>query len=307
MKPRSPRSLSSAAVALALAAALVGCGDDAEPADGTASDSAGDPSSSAPSSEPPASEPAPTDSDTDSGEPGTVAVPVYLVGDTPQGPALYREFVRVGDGDPLLEAATVLTGGDVMDPDYRTLLGNLGIESVTEGDLIDVALTADTTTNDKSVSPELGRLAVQSLVYTLQGTAQSRARVVVTQGGVPVTLYGVDTAGGVRAAPELDVLAHVNLTTPEEGATVSGSFTAEGRASSFEATVPWEIRDGAGNVVQEGSTMAEGWTDRLWPFTAEIDVSDLSPGTYTFAALTDDPSGGEGGGPHEDTRTIVVE
>ncbi len=112
----------------------------------------------------------------------------------------------------------------------------------------------------------------------------------------------------MRAAPELDVLAHVNLTTPEDGATVSGSFTAEGRASSFEATVPWEIRDSGGRVVQRGFTTAEGWIDKLYPFTAEVDVSGLAPGTYVFAALTDDPSGGaEGNGPTEDTKTIVVE
>ena len=39
-----------------------------------------------------------------------------------------------------------------------------------------------------------------------------------------------------------------------------------------------------------------------------IDVSDLAPGTYTFVAMTDDPSGGaEGFGPITDTRTIIVE
>ncbi len=301
--------LRSTAAVLALSAALVGCGDDAEPADGTASDPADGPSSSTTS--PPASEPAepaePTESEP--AEPGTVAVPVYLVGDTPQGQALFREFHEVGDGDPLYEAATLLTGGASLDPDYRTLLGNLGIESVkADGDTIEVAVTPDTVTNDKAVSPAQGRLAVQSLVYTLQGVAQARTPVVVTQGGVPVTLYGVDTSGGVKAAPELDVLALVNITTPAEGDTVSGSFTAEGRASSFEATVPWQIRDGGGKVVQEGFTTAEGWIDKLYPWTAEVDVSDLAPGTYTFVAMTDDPSGGaEGAGPTEDTKTIVVE
>jgi hypothetical protein len=48
--------------------------------------------------------------------------------------------------------------------------------------------------------------------------------------------------------------------------------------------------------------------DRLYPWETEIDVSDLEPGTYTFAAMTDDPSGGaEGPGATTDTRTIVVE
>ena len=47
--------------------------------------------------------------------------------------------------------------------------------------------------------------------------------------------------------------------------------------------------------------------DKLYPWETEVDVSDLEPGTYTFVALTDDPSGGaEGGGPTEDSKTIVV-
>ena len=46
--------------------------------------------------------------------------------------------------------------------------------------------------------------------------------------------------------------------------------------------------------------------DKLYPWETEVDVSDLAPGTYTFVAMTDDPSGGEGGGPTEDTKTIIV-
>ena len=48
--------------------------------------------------------------------------------------------------------------------------------------------------------------------------------------------------------------------------------------------------------------------DKLYPWETAVDVSGLAPGTYTFVALTDDPSGGaEGAGPTYDTRTIVVE
>ena len=86
---------------------------------------------------------------------------------------------------------------------------------------------------------------------------------------------------------------------------MSGSFTADGVASSFEATVPWEIRQGD-EVVKKGFTTAEGWMDKLYPWEAEVDVSGLAPGEYTFVALTDDPSGGEGFGPSEDSKTITV-
>ncbi len=58
----------------------------------------------------------------------------------------------------------------------------------------------------------------------------------------------------------------------------------------------------------QNSAQAEGWEGQPVPWEAEIDVSSLEPGTYTFVALTDDPTGGtEGPGPTYDTRTIVVE
>lgn len=71
------------------------------------------------------------------------------------------------------------------------------------------------------------------------------------------------------------MLALVSVTAPGEGQEVHGSFGADGVASSFEGTEP-------------------------------IDVADLAPGRYTFEASTDDPSGGEVGGPTTDTRTVVV-
>ncbi len=129
----------------------------------------------------------------------------------------------------------------------------------------------------------------------------------IKRGGTDFRLLGLSTELEFRQAPPLDVLALVSVTSPEEGATVSGSFTASGVANSFESNVPWEIREGD-TVVAQGFATADGWMDRLYPWTTEVDVSDLAPGTYTFAAMTDDPSGGaEGAGPTEDTKTIVVE
>ncbi|NHA01969.1 hypothetical protein G5V59_26460 [Nocardioides sp. W3-2-3] len=76
---------------------------------------------------------------------------------------------------------------------------------------------------------------------------------------------------------------------------------------SAEATVPWTITDSTGKVVRKGFATAEGWVDRLYPFTTKIDLGDLAPGRYTFTAATDDPSDGEGDGPTEDTKRITVE
>lgn len=291
-----------ATTALVLAAALSACGDEGpaaqDPGDGETSSAAGDPAD-------------PSTESTGGGETdapaGTVTVPVYFVGDTPGGPALYREFRKVEADNPMEEALALMTAGDALDPDYRTLYPGGTFDSVSvEGGLIVVTVPDDGWTTPVDQSKKEAGLAVQQLVYTLQGIQQERLPVEVRLGDSATSLFGVDTAGGVEAAEPLDVLAFMNVTTPEEGASVSGTFTAEGVGSSFEATILWEVRDGSGTAVLDGFTTAEGWMDKLYPWTAEVDVSALAPGTYTFAAITDDPSGGEGGGPTEDTKTITV-
>ncbi|QYJ04654.1 Gmad2 immunoglobulin-like domain-containing protein [Nocardioides panacisoli] len=101
---------------------------------------------------------------------------------------------------------------------------------------------------------------------------------------------------------------NITLDKPAEGATVSGRFTASGTANSPEANVPWQVLDADGATVLEGFATAEGWMDRLYPWRTKVDVSSLDAGTYTFVAMTSDPSGGaEGNGAEEVRATIVVE
>ncbi len=294
-------------------ALLAGCGDDPEPV------SAEDPGSAA-SSEPSADATGKggrrgdgsgdvTASATPSEEPtSTTTVPVYVVGDTPQGQRLFREFRAVEADEPLVAAAGLLTGGSTLDPDYDSLLPTGSFADVREGgDGFEVVLEDPSWSEQPSgLSAAQARLAVQQLVHTLQGAAQARepVRVYAEEGGDPVPLLGVSTRRGVDAAPPLRTLALVNVTMPEEATAVSGTLTATGVASSFEGTVPWEVRRG-GQVVLDGFATAEGYLDRLYPWTAEVDLSRLDPGTYTFAALTADA--GEGPGPTEDTKTIRVE
>jgi hypothetical protein len=254
-------------------------------------------------------DPSPSDSGTDEPSGETSTVPVYFVGETPQGPRLYREFQRV-QGDPMTAAAELLTSGDTLDPDYRSLFPGGAFESVSYDEAAGVIVAAvpddGWTTPADGMSSADAKLAVQQLVYTLQGVAQTRAPLVVTLGGERVPLFGVETADGVRNADPIRTLALVNVTTPGEGETVSGTFTATGVASSFEANVPWEVRQD-GEVVMDGFATAEGWMDKLYPWQVDVDVSMLEPGTYEFVARTDDPSDGEGFGPSEDTKTFFVE
>lgn len=302
--PASPRrTLAALAGAVLSLGLLVGCGDDA-PADvddANATTSPGAPTSDATASDP-----------TTGGSSGTAepkVIPVYYVGDTPQGDRLYREFTQSSGVAPLVAAGAAVTEGDPVDPDYRTPWPSGRFASITQtSTAIVVEVAEESWLEAGSLDTALAELAVQQLVYTLQGTIGKRLPVTVEYDGRPAdTLLGVSTAGGLKAAPQLDVLAFMNVTEPAEGTTVPDSFTANGRASSFEATVGWTIEDSTGTVVLEGFTTADGWIDKLYPWTTKIDVSSLDAGSYTFIARTDDPSGGEGGGPTEDTKRIIVE
>ena len=190
-------------------------------------------------------------------------MPVYFVGDTPQGQRLFREFRKVEARQPADEALALMTAGDALDPDYGTLYPGGSFASVEIGaDTITVGLP------DESLDrrPRTGcpsdeaQLAAQQLVYTLQGIAQERlpGRRSRSTASRPTSSA---SHGEVSATPSVDVRALVNVTTPEEGATVSGTFTASGVSSSFEATTPWEIRKGGadGEVVKDGFATAEGW------------------------------------------------
>jgi Immunoglobulin-like domain of bacterial spore germination/Sporulation and spore germination len=301
-----------AALTVGLASGLSACSEDEPPTDDPAP--AGATATETPTDEP-TQEPgeegseSPAEGDGDgSGEAGGGAVPVYYVSDTPQGPRLFREFQQVS-GDPLLEAAGLVDGGTPLDPDYRTEWPGVGIESVqaTDGVLL-VTIPGDGFTDrPDGMSRRSARLAVQQLVYTLQGVQQERVPVQVQRTGSDPVLFGISTEAPFTAADPITVSGLVNVTTPEQGATVEGdTLEASGVASSFEATVPWEILRGD-EVVLDGFATASGWMGKLYPWQASIDVSTLEPGDYTFVARTDDPSGGsEGAGPHEDTKDFTL-
>ena len=286
---------------------LVGCGDDDEPEANDPNDTPSQ-SSTPTGEESPTAEP--TQSASGSGSPGTVAVPIYFVGDTPQGPRLFREFRQVEADNPLAEAVALMTAGDAADPDYGTLYpdGSFASVSFSEGAGAIVVQVKDDAWDSPAdgMSKQEAKLAVQQLVYTVQGVQGDRLPVLVQKDSDPVPLFGVSTDGGLKAAAQNNVLAFVNVTQPEQDSQPGATFFASGVANSFEATVPWEVRDESGAKVLEGFATAEGWGDHLYPWESEVDASGLPPGTYTFVAMTDDPSGGEGGGPTEDTKTFTL-
>jgi len=242
--------------------------------------------------------PEPTTGLTDST--GLTPVPVYFVGDTPMGPRLYREFQPKRESG--VEVAAQAMTRSPYDPDYRTFWPEDAFASVeVRNDVIDVTL-AYSWLHDRpnGMTEEQAELAVQQLVYTVQGAQGARLPVQLRFGDNPIdTVYGVPTSEPITNAPQLDVLSLVSISDPVEGLQVRDSFIAHGAASSFEGNVPWELRAGDGTVVRSGQTTAGMDTHLIAWETEPIDVSDLDPGRYTFVATTDD-------GKFTDTRTVVV-
>jgi hypothetical protein len=309
-------AVSTAAVIGAIAFAS-GVGDSPEEP-GPASPSS--PSSSAAEPEPDEAEDTATESpgETQSPSPSETSSPgapetalgIYYVGDTERaGPRLYREFRR-GPGSP--DGALDLLQAAPSDPDYRTLWPEGSLESATtEGDTVVVSL-GDASLRDRpdGMSEAEADAAVEQVIWTMQAAVQDRAPVQFRLDGNPIDqVYGVPTAEPLAEGPVLEVLSHLNITTPEQGATIGGdTIRLEGRGNSFEANVGWELRRGD-EVVKQGFATMDGWMEeKLFPFSTTIEVGDLPPGDYTVFATTDDPTGGtEGIGAMTDTKDVTIQ
>lgn len=328
---RKPWLTVALGAAAAVAAVVVGVsvlGDGGEPAPPVASPSetADGTGSASPSASPEPSEPTePTDSAEPSGpdgstEPapaesssaptGDAAVPLYFIGDTERaGPRLYREFQRGTPED--LTSVLGLLAGSPTDPDYRTAWrpGQLLEASYDGVETVDVVVDPAVRDRPAGMTEAEARAAVEQVIYTLQAALQERVPVQFRTTENPIDqVYGVPTSEPLAQGSALQVLSHINLTTPEQGAEVRGdSLRVIGLANSFEANVVWEVRRGQETVLGPEPITAEGWMgDRLFVFDADLDVSGLEPGEYTLWVTTDDPSGGEGVGAMTDDKEFTL-
>ncbi len=303
-RPARRRWAGATVVVVASTLALAGCSRSDDPA--PASGSTGVPTQTVSPS--PSGEPSSEATSASPTEPASAAVPIYWAGDGPSGPALFREFHRVR-GNALTEAARLVTGGGSPDdPDYRTLWPLVEIADVgaTDGVLL-VQVPGDAfTERPDGMSRREARLAIQQLVYTLQGVQQERVPVLIRREG-GLSLLGLSTDAPFTAASALRTLNLVNITSPAEGDTVTGdTLTVTGVANSFEASGPCRLLAGGREVALEGYQSA-GWIeDRLFPFEVDLPLDGVT-GEVVVQCETDDPSGGaEGNGPSIDTRTITV-
>lgn len=297
----SPTSSRSRAGALLTAATLTlgtlglaGCGgsDGGDGGDGSPSPS---PTSASAS-------PSATPSESPTAEPTTSRV-YYLV-DTRTGFRLAREVRDLSGADPARESVEAMIAG-AEDPDYGTTWNPdtrvLGVSR--KGKTITVDLSAEART--ANAGSAVAALMIQQLVWTVTEVLGPRAKVQLLIEGKPAgELWGaVSWDRPIAREAATDVRTLVQIETPREGATSPSPLTVSGDANVFEANVPWRVLDSAGKVVKSGAAMtSEGMV--FAPFTFTV---DLDPGTYVVEISEDDPSGGEGGTPMTDTRTVTIQ
>lgn len=285
MRFRSPAALCALAAAL-----LAGCAGPVTPG-GSASPSGTSSSALSPVPSPSTSTPA-----------TAAAVGVYFLTDTGTDLKLVREFREVS-GDPLAGAVRTMIAGP-QDPDYSTTWNKATqVRSATvAGNLITVDLSAEART--ANVGSPGAALMIQQLVYTATSAVQRNIPVQLLIEGKPAgELWGaVSWDKPVKRADPLEVRLLVQINFPSEGASVASPVKVSGEAAVFEATLPWRVLDAAGAVVTQGTAMtAEG--QKFAPFAFTV---TLAPGRYVIEIREDDPSGGEGGPVHRDTRTVEV-
>ncbi len=245
--------------------------------------------------------------------PSTEAVPVYYVGETGQGPRLYREFHRLPTApvdDAVAQAVNEAVAGTPKDPDYQTLWPEGAEVAHVEksGDTLVVDLTGASTLHNRpaGMSKNEAQISVDQLVYTVQAGYQNQGPVrFLLDGQITDELLGVPTAEPLARPDDTTSLAQVWITSPSEGDTVKSGFTVKGVGAFFEANVVWELRRGNDVVASSAKsgpvTAEECCTMAPYSFTV-----DAPPGAYKLVVTDEDASGGEGPPPFRDTKHITV-
>jgi hypothetical protein len=258
--------------------------------------------------------PSPTATDTGSAtETPSQVVAVYYVGDTPDGPRLYREFRSVQAVNPG-DAAISALQQTPLDRDYRSYwpagsIDGIGFDGIDADGVFAVRLS-DESLHDRPAGMDQAsaEMAVEQVIYTLQGAAGARAPVQFFLDGNPIDqVFGVPTSEPLANGPVLDTLAHVSLTTPSEGMLVDNDdpLVVEGVGNSFEGNIVTWVEDLDGSVVVDKEPTIAGWGEnKLFPFEVALDLTGVPEGDYLVVSATDDPSGQ--GRFHTDTRHITV-
>lgn len=245
--------------------------------------------------------------------PETSTVAVYYVGDTPDGPRLYREFRRAAGADPLAAAIEALSMVP-LDSDYASLwptgaIQDVSFDGIGDQGIIGVRVDPAYRERPAGMTEVEAGLAVEQVIRTLQAAVQARAPVEFVSDTNPIDqVLGVPTSEPLATGSDLAVLAHVSLSDPSEGLVVDNDepFTVKGVGNSFEGNIVTRIQrlSGVVEVVAEQPAIAGTYEDRLFPFEVTFDLTTVPPGDYLVVSRTDDPSGE--GRVHVDDRRITI-
>jgi hypothetical protein len=270
-----------------------------------------EPAASSPASQESSEAPTPTETPS-ADEPVLETVPVYYQAETGRGPRLFREFHEVDTGgEPAVAAVREALTADPVDRDFRTPWAGLGADvgSVThEGGTITVDLESDQPLRERpaGMSKDVAAMAVEQVLYTVQGALQSRDPVqLLVDGERSDQVLGVPTAEPLAQGDEMATLAQVWIITPQSGDTVQAGSEVEGIGAFFEANVVWELRrdDAGGELVESGFTTAEQCCT-MAPYSFEL--PDVPAGQYVLVVKDQDMSDGEGPPPFEDSKQITI-
>ncbi len=242
---------------------------------------------------------------TDQPPPRTASVPVYFVGDTAGGRRLFPEQRRVADatGTDLQVAVDEALNGQPLDPDYDPWpVPGLSAKATTADGVVTIDLSGFAGPTGDMNDADAG-VALQALVWTADAVTGTTAPVRFLVDGKPSDdLLATDVSAPVPPTSADSTLAPVQVTSPAEGATVPSQFEVSGRASTFEANVVWELKQGDITVRHGFTTAQECCTLSPYSFTVTA-----PPGTYTLVVHDTDESDGEGVGTSQDTKDITVE
>jgi hypothetical protein len=231
-----------------------------------------------------------------------VTVHAYYLGPTAGGLRLFSEQrtlhdVRTSD----LQAAVSAALGTPEDPDYKPFPGSPQATVSSEGDVVVVDFNQPSLASYPLLSDLDAGMAIQALVWTVNDTVQRPVQVRFEINGQPArSLFGKVLNGSVTEQAADTVLSPVSVDL-SEGQQVPSGTTVLGKASTFEANVVWELRQGE-QVVKQGYTTA-GECCTLSPYAFRLEAP---PGSYTLVVHDTDESGGEGNGVTSDSKDIVV-
>ncbi len=231
---------------------------------------------------------------------------MYYLRDTFHGPRLVLES-RSTSPEPVdaavRQALSEAVAGAPRDPDYATLWppGTQVRRAMMSGGAITVAL-GGTNLRDRpaGITREEAEASLQQVLYTAQAGYQSPLPVrFLLDGRRTDTVLGVPTARPVAQGDELDVVAHVWTTFPQQGATVHSPVTVQGKAAAG-APLAWELKQGD-RVVRKGAVAVTGCC-AMAPYSFMLPAP---PGRYTLLVRSGAAVGGRR--PWQDTKDITIE